>query len=54
MIPVEQTCPKCHIRFLGSDVVGLPCPSCMGMSGQSITEALAAMNQMFYEEEESK
>lgn len=53
MIPVEQTCPKCRGRFMGSDVVGFPCPSCMGIDEQSLIEALAAMNQMYYLEEEN-
>lgn len=28
MIPVEQTCPKCGTRFMGSDIIGYPCFSC--------------------------
>lgn len=52
MIPVEQTCPKCHERFMGSDVIGFPCPSCMGLTGETIAEMLSSMNQMFYQEEE--
>lgn len=52
MIPVEQTCPKCRGRFVGSDVVGFPCPSCMEMDDQTLADVLAAMNQMYYQEEE--
>lgn len=51
MMPVEQTCPQCRGRFIGSDVVGLPCPSCMDMSNETLLEMLAAMNQMYYQEE---
>lgn len=53
MIPVEQTCPKCRGRFMGSDVVGLSCPSCMEMSDETLTVMLAAMNQMYYQEEDN-
>jgi len=53
MIPVEQTCPKCGSRFMGSDIVGLPCTSCMDLTEQSLLETLAAMNQMYYQEEET-
>jgi len=53
MLPVEQTCPKCHGRFMGSDVIGYPCPSCTGISEQSLIEALTSMNQMYYQEEEN-
>lgn len=52
MIPVHQECPQCRGWFMGSDIVGLPCPYCMGMNEQSLTEALAAMNQMYYQPEE--
>lgn len=39
MIPVEQTCPKCGGRFVGSDIVGYPCPPCSG-ENSALTEAL--------------
>lgn len=52
MIPVEQTCPKCGTRFMGSDVVGLPCHYCMGLSDETLAEMLSAMNQMYYQPEE--
>lgn len=29
MLPVEQTCPTCHTRFMGSDMVGDPCLGCI-------------------------
>lgn len=28
VMPVEQTCPKCHNRHMGSDVLGMPCFEC--------------------------
>lgn len=28
VIPVEQTCPKCGSRFMGSDCIGDSCSSC--------------------------
>ena len=33
VIPIEQTCPKCGSRFLGSDVLGEPCWPCQGFTG---------------------
>lgn len=53
MVPIEQKCPQCGDWFMGSDIVGLPCMSCMGISNQSLSEILAEMNQMFYQEEEN-
>ena len=28
MQPIEQTCPTCGIRFMGSDAIGYPCLDC--------------------------
>lgn len=28
VMPVEQTCPSCGQRFMGSDAIGDPCPDC--------------------------
>lgn len=51
MVPVEQTCPKCKARFMGSDMVGDPCPSCQ--FGWNYMSALnEAINQMSYEEKD--
>ncbi len=50
MIPVDQTCPLCHCRFIGSDVVGGPCQACLG--DEDIIAALDALNKIFNQEEE--
>jgi Zn finger protein HypA/HybF involved in hydrogenase expression len=44
MLPVEQTCPKCHNRFIGSDMIGFPCPDCLGHKFD-ITLGTTAFNQ---------
>lgn len=46
MIPVEQTCPKCHSRFKGSDIIGYPCPSCMAIDNYS-DQLQEALNQLY-------
>jgi hypothetical protein len=51
MVPVEQTCPSCHRRHLGSDIVGLPCANCMGINETALMQAL---NQMRFIEEENE
>lgn len=28
MVPMEQSCVKCHDRFIGSDICQMFCPSC--------------------------
>jgi hypothetical protein len=53
MRPVEQTCPKCQGRFLGSDVIGFPCEPCLQLDPKSFAEAIATMNQMYYQEKEN-
>lgn len=45
-IPVEQTCPECRGRFVGSDIVGLPCPNCQGFDQAALDRAVAALTSM--------
>lgn len=52
MIPVEQTCPKCRNRFVGSDVVGFPCPDCFDYKFD-MTLLTTSLNQMYYQEDEN-
>jgi DnaJ-class molecular chaperone len=52
MIPISQTCPQCSGQFIGSDIIGHPCPSCQGLDSSAITAALLAMNQMYNQEEQ--
>lgn len=40
MLPIWQTCPKCHERFEGSDVIGDPCPACMGFDPIIMQQAI--------------
>ena len=53
MIPVNQICPGCKQEFLGSDMIGFPCPSCQGWDITALNEALHSMNQMHYKEDDT-
>lgn len=52
MIPTWQTCPECRRDFLGSDVVGDPCPECSGLGKIDMETLNTALNQLYYQEEE--
>ena len=52
MMPVWQTCPCCHDRFLGSDVIGFPCSRCIELDGVlNPLEWTQLLNQVTYQEE---
>lgn len=46
VIPVEQTCPVCGDRFMGSDMVGMPCMPCAsgGLLDENLLTSLAYGN----------
>ena len=54
MVPVEQTCPVCNNRFMGSDMVGDPCMPCRGFNELTLEELTNAISTtMYYEEKET-
>ena len=45
-IPVEQTCPECRRRFVGSNIVVYPCLECQGYDQAALERAVAALDSM--------